>query len=41
MANYAIARMEKRRLGEVTAICNHHERLKEKYKSNPDIDLTR
>lgn len=41
MANYAIMRIEKRKLGSVTAICNHHERLKEKYKSNPDIDTER
>ena len=41
MANYAIMRIEKRKLGSVTSICNHHERLKEKYKSNPDIDLER
>lgn len=38
MANYAIMRIEKRKIGGVTKICNHHERLKEKYKSNPDID---
>lgn len=41
MGNYAILRMEKRKLGAVTGICNHHERLKEQYKSNPDIDPTR
>ena len=41
MANYAIMRMEKRKLGAVTHICNHHERRKEKYKSNPDIDAER
>ena len=41
MANYAIMRIEKRHLGSVTAIGNHHERLKEKYKSNPDIDPER
>lgn len=37
MANYVIMRIEKRQMGFVTAIGNHHERLKEKYKSNPDI----
>lgn len=41
MSNYAIMRIEKRKLGSVTAIGNHHERLKEKYKSNPDIDPER
>lgn len=38
MANYAIMRMEKRKLNAVARIDNHHERLKERYKSNPDID---
>ena len=41
MANYAILRIEKRKLGSVTPINNHHERLKEKYKSNADIDSER
>lgn len=41
MANYAICRIEKRKLGSVTPINNHHERLKEKYKSNEDIDPER
>lgn len=41
MANYAIMRMEKRKLGAVGRICNHHERLKAEYKSNPDIDASR
>ena len=41
MANYAILRIEKRKLGSVTPINNHHERLKEKYKSNGDIDPER
>lgn len=41
MANYTIMRIEKRKLGSVTKIGNHHERLKEKYKSNPDIDSER
>ena len=41
MANYAILRIEKRKMGSVTRINNHHERLKEKYKSNPDVDLER
>ena len=41
MANYAILRIEKRKLVSVTSINNHHERLKEKYKSNEDIDPER
>ena len=41
MANFAICRIEKRKMGSVTRINNHHERLKEKYKSNPDVDLER
>ncbi len=41
MAHYAILRIEKRKLGSVTPINNHHERLKEKYKSNEDIDPER
>lgn len=41
MANYAILRIEKHKIGSVTRINNHHERLKEKYKSNEDIDLER
>lgn len=41
MANYAIMRMGKRKLGAVGRICNHHERLKAEYKSNPDIDASR
>ena len=38
MANYAIMRIEKRKLPSVGRINKHHERLKEEYKSNPDID---
>ena len=41
MASFAILRIEKRKLGSVTPINNHHERLKEKYKSNEDIDPER
>lgn len=41
MAYYAILRIEKRKTGSVTPINNHHERLKEKYKSNEDIDPER
>ena len=41
MANYAIMRIEKRKLGAVGRICRHNERLKTEYKSNPDIDLER
>lgn len=39
MANYAIMRIAKRKLGSVSRICNHHERQKKQYKSNPDIDI--
>ena len=38
MSNYAIIRIEKRKIGSCSAIEKHHERQKEKYKSNPDID---
>lgn len=41
MANYAIMRIEKRKLGSVGRIGKHNERLKTEYKSNPDIDLER
>ncbi len=41
MANYTIMRIEKRKLAAVGRICRHNERLKETYKSNPDIDLER
>lgn len=41
MAYFAILRIEKRKLGSVTPLNNHHERLKEKYKSNEDIDPER
>ncbi len=41
MANYAIMRIEKRKLGAVGRIERHHERKKTEYKSNPDIDLER
>ncbi len=41
MANYAICRIEKRKLGNVTPINDHHERLNEKYQSNEDIDPER
>ena len=41
MANYAIMRTEKRKMGAVSQIGKHNERLKEEYKSNPDIDPER
>ena len=41
MANYAIMRIEKRKLPSVGRICKHHERLKAEYKSNPDLDPQR
>lgn len=41
MANYAIMRIEKRKLGAVGRIGKHNERQKAEYKSNPDIDPER
>lgn len=41
MAYFAILRIEKRKMGSISRINNHHERLKEKYKSNEDIDPER
>ena len=41
MANYAIMRIEKRKLAAVGRIASHHERSKREYKSNPDIDPAR
>lgn len=41
MANYAIIRIEKCRIGAVGRLQAHHEREKERYKSNPDIDPAR
>lgn len=38
---YAILRFEKRKGGAMAALEKHHERKKEKYKSNPDIDLSK
>jgi len=38
---YAILRMEKHQGGATGAIEKHHEREKEAYQSNPDIDLSR
>ncbi len=38
---YAIMRINKCKSGAVGGLQKHHEREKEKYKSNPDIDLTR
>ena len=35
---YAIIRIEKRQIGSCAAIEKHHERKKEQYKSNPNID---
>ena len=35
---YAIIRIEKRKIGSCSALEKHHERQKEKYKSNLDID---
>lgn len=41
MGTYAIMRMEKRHMGAVGKIEAHHERTKNEYKSNPDIDTSR
>lgn len=41
MPNYAIMRMEKRKLSSVSRVGKHNEREKEEYKSNPDIDHDR
>lgn len=38
---YAILRFEKRKGGPASALEKHHERKKEQYASNPDIDLSR
>ena len=38
---YAILRFEKRKGGPATAIEKHHERKKEQYASNPDVDCSR
>ena len=38
---YAILRLEKRKGGPASALEKHHERKKEQYASNPDIDLSR
>ena len=35
---YAIIRIEKRKISSCSAIEKHHERKKEQYKSNPNID---
>ena len=38
---YAIMRIEKRQMSAVSKIYRHHERQKDAYKSNPDIDIER
>ena len=38
---YAIMRIEKCKMGAVSRIEKHHERKKDVYKSNPDIDVSR
>ena len=38
---YAIMRFEKRKGGPASAIEKHHERKKEQYASNPDVDTKR
>lgn len=35
---YAILRFEKRKGGPASALEKHHERKKQRYASNPDID---
>jgi len=39
--SYAIMRFEKRKSGAIGGLDRHHERKKEKYMSNPDIDKSR
>lgn len=41
MASYAIMRINKCKIAAVGRLNKHHERLKEQYKSNPDIDHSR
>ena len=41
MAQHAILRFNKHKAGPAGALEAHHERAKEKYASNPDIDVTR
>ena len=41
MAQYAILRFEKHKGTPARALESHHERQKEKYASNPDIDTSR
>ena len=41
MAQHAILRFEKRKAGPAGALEAHHERTKEQYASNPDIDTSR
>ena len=40
MAQHAILRFEKRKAGPAGALEAHHERKKEQYASNPDINNT-
>ncbi len=41
MAQHAILRFEKRKAGPAGALEAHHERKKEQYASNPDIDVSK
>ena len=41
MPNYAIIRIEKRKSGAIGRVQKHHERQKDTYKTNPDIDVNR
>ena len=41
MGIYAIIRVEKCHMGDIARINKHHEREKEEYKSNPDIDRSK
>lgn len=41
MAEYAILRFAKHKAGPAGALEAHHERTKEKYASNPDINIAR
>ena len=38
---YAILRFQKRKGGAIHSVEKHHERMKDAYKSNPDIDVSR
>lgn len=41
MAEYAILKFDKHKAGPAGALEAHYERTKEKYASNPDIDISK